>query len=189
MRRLLLSLFALLALAGCQEIRGPVWSIDGRRVAYTIYTPAANGVFDTSIYYVEADDDTAEPQLIARNAAYPYWREDNATLNYVGERDASGFYTKIFKQKVGAGEVATAVATGLKLVNFQMSVDGTVALLCSGSSAKLGSAMRLEMLTIADNKKTALNELGDVYSPALTPNGKMLAFAQKPAAALPLLVI
>ena len=47
---------ALLLLASCQEIRGPVWSLDGKRLAYTAYSANATGIFDTTLYILEADD-------------------------------------------------------------------------------------------------------------------------------------
>ena len=191
--RLLLPAVCLLVLSGCQEIRGPVWSLDGKRVAYTTYTPTSSGIFDTSLYVVETDMDAA-PELIAKGAAFPHWREDSMTLNYLGDRDQQGFYTKILKQKIGAvagpeKEGPQPILANVRLVGFQMSADGSVALLCSGSQARLGSAVRLEMLSVADGKKTDLSVLGEVYSPALTPNGKLVAYAQKPAAALPLLIV
>ena len=182
-----LALLALL-LTGCQELQGPTWSNDGRRIAYTLYTQGSAAYLDTSVYAIEADDDTAEAQLVAKNAAFPRWMPDNTTLYYAGDRDQAGFYTKIFKlAKVATGVEPQPVLSNLHLTGFQLAVDGSVGLLVSGREARPGSPGSVEVWNVATNKRTPLGTLGELYSPALLPDGSAIVYSQKPADSLPLL--
>ena len=176
-------------LCGCQEIRGPVWSGDGKRVAYTTYVQGAGQFLDTSIYFVEADDDAAEPQLVAKGAACPHWLPDNISLYYAGERDASGFYTKILKYTKSALVESPAILSGLHLTGFKMSTDNITALLISGHDARPGSAGTVEVWNAETGKRTPLSALGDMYSPVLLPDGSAIAYSQKPADSHPLVAL
>lgn len=178
----------LLAVTGCSEFRGPVWSPDGQRVFFTTYTSGDKGAFDTSLYLLEADDETAQPHLIAKGAAFPFWKNDSATAYFASDRDAQGFYTKVTKYTVGP-EPGVPVLTNVRLTGLQFSSDGSVALLVQGRDTRAGGASTLEIWNLADNKRTPLTQLGEVNSPALTENGKAVAYTQKAADTLPLLLV
>lgn len=175
-------------LVGCSEFRGPVWSPDGNRVLYTTYTQGEKGAFDTALYLLEADEANAEPFLVAKGAAFPFWKSDSATAYFAGERDAQGYYTKVLKYTVGP-DPGVPVLNNVRLTGLQFSGDGSVAMLVQGREARAGGACTLEIWNLADNKRTPLTQLGDVYSPALTENGKAVAYTQKAADTLPLLLV
>ncbi len=194
--RIFTVVMTLVLLAGCQELQGPTWSNDGRRIAYTLYTQGQTAAgaplsyLDTSVYVVEVEDDNGEAQLIAKGAAFPRWLPDNTTLYYLGDRDQAGFYTKIFKYtKNAAGAEPQPVLSNLHLTGFQLSVDGAVALLVSGREARPGSPGTVEIWNVASNKRTPLGALTELYSPALLPDGSAIVYSQKPAESLPLLGI
>lgn len=189
-RSFILSTLALLSvvLTGCNELRGPVWSPDGRRVLFTTYLPVAAGGFDTSLYLLEADEEAAQPHLVAKGASFPFWKSDSTTAFFAGDRDAQGFYTKVFKYTVGP-DPAQPVITNIRLSGLQFSSDGSVALLAMGREARIGGACTLELWTLNDNKRTQLTQLGEVFSPALTENGRAVAYTQKAADSLPLLLV
>ena len=187
----LILVITLFVLCGCQELQGPVWSNDGRRVAYTLYTQGAANFLDTSIYTVEADDDAAEPLLIAKNAAFPHWLPDNVSLYFAAERDAQGFYTKIMKfdRNAAADAPPQAMLSGLRITGMQMSSDAGTALLFNGRDARPGSPGTVEVWSIEKNKRTPLNALGELYSPALLPDGSAIVYSQKPTDSHPLLAV
>jgi len=157
-------------------------------VLFTTYTPGDKGAFDTALYLLEADDETAEPHLVAKGAAFPYWKNDSATAYFASDRDATGFYTKVTKYTVGP-DPGVPVLNNVRLSGLQFSSDGSVALLVLGREARAGGASTLEIWNLAENKRTPLSQLGDVYSPALTENGKAVAYTQKAADTLPLLLV
>jgi tetratricopeptide (TPR) repeat protein len=179
---------ALVALTGCQELKGPVWSSDGRRIAYTSYTQGSAAFLDTSVYCVEADDDTSDAQLVAKNAAYPQWLPDNVSLIFAGDRDAQGFYTKIYKYNKTVNDPQPLLAN-LHMTSFQLTADGSVGLIVNGRDPRPGSPCTIEVWNASNNKRTPLNSLGELYSPALLSDGAAIAYSQKPADSLPLLGI
>jgi hypothetical protein len=176
------ALSLLLVLCGCQELQGPMWTSDSRRIAYTAYTQTSGGLLETSVYTVDADDDGAEQTLVAKGAAFPHWMLDNATLYYLGDRDQQGFYTKIYKTKVGANGAPQVALANQRLTGFQMAADGSVALLFSGRDGKPGSpgyADKWEPATTGKVDNT-IRQLGEMYSPALLAGGNGIAFSTKP---------
>lgn len=187
-RSLFLSLAALCLASGCRTVHGPRWSPDGHMVAYTVSRSAPKKPVDqttTDLYVLEPDSDPAEPLLIARNAGFPQWAADGSSLYYLGKKNKSGFYTAILRYVMGdeglaggASEVAFE-SPQLRLVGFQLDATGALALLCSARNIKPGSPQQVEFLRLADNKRTKLKQLGNVYSPVLTPDGLTLAYAQK----------
>lgn len=177
----------LLFLAGCQELQGPVWSPDGTQVAYTMYTPplAPGGRVETSVYLVDPDDETAPAILLCPDAAFPRWVPDGPSLYFLGHRDAEGFYTSILMHRpggrmLGEGMLAEIIRDPREhFVGFQLSADGTAGLLCSAKDAKPGAAQTIALYNVRDKNRVSLAQLGEVYSPALAPNGRIVAYAQK----------
>jgi tetratricopeptide (TPR) repeat protein len=190
-RALLFIGVAALCLTGCQELHGPSWSQDGQRVIYTAYTTGPAGLLESSVYVVDADDDTSEPQLIAKNAAFPQWFPDGTGFYFLGDRDPQGFYTKVYKHSFAKEKAPPQMLLqNVRLTNLQMSLNGLHGLLSiGGSDSKPGAAVRSEIWSTEDNKRNDLSRLGEMYSPVMMPNGKSIAYAQKPAELLPLLLV
>jgi tetratricopeptide (TPR) repeat protein len=181
---------ACVCLAGCQELRGPSWSEDGHRVIFTAYATGAGGRIESSVYVLDADDENSEPQLIAKNAAFPQWLPDGSGFFYLSDRDAQGFYTKVCKHVFKTQKPnPEALLQNLRATHLQMAVSGTAGLLSFASEARPGAPVTIELWSAEDNKRVDLRKLGEMYSPALTPNGKTVAYAQKPAELLPLLLV
>jgi Tol biopolymer transport system component len=180
----------LLGLTGCQELRGPVWSPDGTLIAYTTYSRPEKPTepLETGVYLADPDDATGTPTLLAENAAFPNWSMDGSALYLLGHRRGA-FYTSILchrpgGRKLGEGMLETVLQdNSFRLVGFQMSVDGTAAILCSARTPKLGAPQTLEFMQMRERTRVSLNQLGEVYSPALSPNGRVLAYSQRPAEA------
>ena len=183
-----LMLGLLLAVTGCQDLRGPVWAPDGQLIAYTTYTHTQDGkVLETAVHLVDPGDDTGESVLLAKDAACPSWAPDGLSLYYLARRDQQGFYNAILRYtsggaKLGEGQRFTVIEQpGLKLVGLQVTADGTGALLCSANDTRPGAPQQVEHLRLTDFKRQKI-EVGEVYSPALTPDGRLLAYAQRPPA-------
>jgi len=183
---LLLCSAALFFLSGCQELRGPQWSADGQHIAYTDYVFNPAGGLDTSLYLLEAETEAAKPLLLAKDGAFPQWSTDGPTLYYLADRDTQGFYTKVYRCKPGTAP--QAVLSNLRATNLQLSADGLTALLTMGKDSKPGAASTVEVWRIGDTKRTPLT-LGELYSPALLPTGRIIAYTQKAAASLPLVFV
>lgn len=192
--RYFLNLIAIAALAalsfvltGCQELNGPVWSPDGQFVAYTAYSRTASGGLDSSVCLVDPDDENGEAKVLEKDAAFPHWIPDGPTLYFLGRRDKQGFYNAILMHKpgglkLGEGQNESVLdIPNLKLVGFQLSSDGSSGILCSANEGRPGAPQRLEFWNPRDQKRNKLDLGGDVYSPCLSPNGRVLAYAQRPA--------
>jgi len=183
-------LLVLLGLTGCQELRGPVWSPDGGLVAYTAYSRPLkpNHPMSTSVYLADAEDETCTPTLLAKDAAFPCWSSAGPSLYLLGHRKGA-FYTSILCHrpggvKLGEGMLETVLQeNGLRLVGFQLSIDGKSAILCSARKPQPGAPQTLEFFKVPERVRVSLKQLGEVYSPALSPNGRILAFSQRPKAA------
>ncbi|MCZ7644733.1 MAG: hypothetical protein M5U26_05540 [Planctomycetota bacterium] len=174
----------LVLLCGCQEFQGPVWSPDGEYIAYTTYErPQKSGEpVDTAVYSVDVRVEDSEALLISRDAAFPRWVPDGPTLYFAGERNKQGFFASICRHRPGEAPPDAlqyvTVLDKLRLTGFQMAVDGSVALLAQGRSFKPGEPQKVELWYPAKNERVNLTQkgLGEVYSPALSPSGKILAF-------------
>ncbi|GMV80946.1 MAG: hypothetical protein AMXMBFR7_21300 [Planctomycetota bacterium] len=173
-----------LSFTGCQEFQGPAWAPDGDFIAYTTYRRSDPGssLVETDVYLVDLRIEDGEAKPVAKAAAFPRWVPDGPTLYMAGQRDArSGLYTAILSHRpteaAEGAEPCRVVLDKVRLSGFQLSVDGTVGLLCSGKSTKPGEPQRLELWDPKKNERRSLREIGDVLSPALSPNGRVLAFA------------
>lgn len=183
-------LVLLLGLTGCQELRGPVWSPDGTLIAYTAYSrpEKPSEPLATSVYLADPGDTTGTAVLLAENAAFPNWASDGSAVYFLGHRRGA-FYTSILchrpgGRKLGDGMMETVLQdNNFMWVGFQMSVDGTAALLCSARTPMLGAPQTLEFMQMRERTRVSLHQLGEVYSPALAPNGRVLAYSQRPAEA------
>jgi tetratricopeptide (TPR) repeat protein len=176
--------------SGCQEVHGPVWSPDGNLIAYTAYSRPAGqaGRIETALYLVDPEDQAGAPLLLDRNAAFPRWALEGPTLYFLGDRNKEGFYTSVkahrpMAQRAGPGLVEPVLQDpSLRLVGLQVSVDGASALLCSARETRPGAPQTLEFWSPRDKTRASLVQLGEVQSAVLSPNGRVLAYSQKPAA-------
>ncbi len=180
-KRVFAAALVLVLLAGCQEIQGPVWSLDGQWVAYTVYARQAGGGFHPSVYVTNPDADDPTPRLLAYGAAFPQWTSDGTLLFYLAERDPQGYFTKIMRFHPGDEKPEVALA-GVRLTSMQLAAgnNGPLMLLSMGRDSKPGSLVSAELWSALDNKRTNLRTLGEMYGPAISANGKMLVYGTKP---------
>ena len=170
-----------LMLYGCQEFRGPAWSPDGQTIAYTLYTRKPAGGFETDLYIINPDAEDP-PRKLGEGAACPQWSADEPMLYFLGERDPTGFYTKIMRYKPGDEKPEVAL-TGVHLTGMQLAPasTGPIFLLWQGRDAQPGSPARAELWNAGENKRFELRNLGELYGPAISYNGKVLVYGTKPA--------